>query len=41
MAIRDQHPCLHQAEGIDLIPAKTKMDLLSAFDHVIVIHVQK
>lgn len=41
MAISDQYPCLYQVGDIDLIPAKIKMDLLSAFDHFIVIYVQK
>lgn len=40
MATSDQYPCLYQVEGIELIPAKIKMDLLSAFDHI-VIYAQK
>lgn len=33
MAATHQYPCLPQVEDTDLIPAKIKMDLLSAFDH--------
>lgn len=40
MATSDQCPFLYQVEGIDLNPAKIKMDLLSAFDHI-VIYAQK
>lgn len=33
MAAAHQYPCLSQVEDTDLIPAKIKMDLLSAFGH--------
>lgn len=33
MAVTHQYPCPSQVEDTDLIPAKIKMDLLSAFGH--------
>lgn len=33
MAVTHQRPCPSQVGDTDLIPAKIKMDLLSAFDH--------